>query len=326
MSAQQQKSQREAILFHWNNGVHKASEIYKITKIPISTIYDNIDRIKKNGTNEHARGYGRPKKITKSASCAIGQYVRRDPTITTRDITTKLENRDVKVSHMTVSRHLRQANYNYSLPRKTPMLNDKQRQARIDWAREYLNHDWKNTFFTDEMTFKLFRNTVRRWHKGPRPVRRVPKDRLKINAWGGFYIEGKSSLHCFTENMDADIYIEILREHIPEAKEMLGDDFFWQQDNDPKHNSHRARAFLVENVPKVLTWPSYSPDLNPIENIWGIVKREVEKRMPKNLAELEQFMVEEWNAVPESTLKYLIESMEARCLAVIENNGETIDY
>ena len=120
--------------------------------------------------------------------------------------------------------------------------------------------------------------------------------------------------------MNADFYIGILREHIPEVRVMLGDDFRWQQDNDPKHNSHRARAFLEENVPEVIDWPSYSPDLNPIENMWVIVKRNVEKRMPQNLAELEVFMVEEWNKVPDSTLKYLIESMRDRCLEVIEKN------
>jgi len=154
----------------------------------------------------------------------------------------------------------------------------------------------------------------------------MPKDRTKIKAWGGFYIGGKSSLFCFTEIMNAEFYIGILREHIPEVKEMLGDEFRWQQDNDLKHTSHRAMAFLRSQVPEIIDWPSYSPDLNPIENLWGIVKRNVERRMPKNLGELEQFMVEEWNKIPDSTLKYLVGSMRNRCREVLETNGETISY
>ena len=47
-----------------------------------------------------------------------------------------------------------------------------------------------------------------------------------------------------------------------------------------------------------MDWPSNSPDLNPIETLWVIVKRETERRMPKNLNELERIMVEEWNAIP----------------------------
>ena len=85
-------------------------------------------------------------------------------------------------------------------------------------------------------------------------------------------------------------------------------------------------AFLRENIPKIIDWPSYSPDLNPIENLWAIVKRNVEKRMPKNLGELERFMVDEWNKIPEETLKYLVNSMRNRCQEVLNENGETISY
>ena len=70
-----------------------------------------------------------------------------------------------------------------------------------------------------------------------------------------------------------------------------------------------------------MDWPSNSPDLNPIENLWGIVKNNVEMRMPKNLGELESFMEEEWNRIPESMLINLVGSMRRRCELIIENNG-----
>ena len=52
----------------------------------------------------------------------------------------------------------------------------------------------------------------------------------------------------------------------------------------------------------------------------------VEKRMPKNLGELERFMVDEWNKIPEESLKYLVNSMRNRCQEVLNENGETISY
>jgi len=75
-----------------------------------------------------------------------------------------------------------------------------------------------------------------------------------------------------------------------------------------------------------MDWPANSPDLNPIENLWNIVKRNVEKRMPKNQQDLSHFMVEEWNAIPKSMLINLVKSMKRRCELVIESNGERISY
>ena len=83
---------------------------------------------------------------------------------------------------------------------------------------------------------------------------------------------------------------------------------------------------FFRNVPKVIDWPSNSPDLNPIENLWNIVKRNVEKRMPKNCDELTEFMVEEWNSIPKTMLINLVNSMRDRCRLVIEKNGNRIPY
>jgi len=79
-------------------------------------------------------------------------------------------------------------------------------------------------------------------------------------------------------------------------------------------------------MPQVMDWPSNSPDLNPIENLWSIVKKSVERRMPKNLPELERFMVEEWNNIPNHVLINLAQSMKRRCELIIEKNGEHIPY
>jgi transposase len=326
MNTSKQERQRQTVLQLWNEGICNGAEIHRITKIPLSTVYDNIKKLNNTNTVSRKKGSGRPRKITGKFSKSLGQSIRRNTSIPTRTLARKLCQQGLEVSHMTVSRHLAAHGYKKSLPRATPMLTAAHKQKRIEWAQQHINDDWNKTLFSDETAFQLFRNTVKRWHKENRPIRPMPKDRAKIFAWGGFCVMGKTSLFCFRRIMNAEFYVEILENHIPEIDAMLSDHWRLQQDNDPKHTSRLAKAFLQNNVPEVMDWPSNSPDLNPIENLWAIVKGNVERRMPKNLTELERFMAEEWEAIPDAVLTNLAGSMKRRCELIIENNGERISY
>lgn len=326
MSTYDKENQRQTVLHFWKQGTREAKEIHSLTNIPLRTIYYNLQKIDKYGDVKHRGGNGRHKKLTADASRTVGQYIRRDPLISAGSIAKKLTKTGINISRSTVSRHLTTNGYKNSLPLCTPMLTSSHKENRVAWAKCHINDNWNKIVFTDETAFQLFQNTIKRWHKGARPTRPIPKDRRKIFAWGGFCRKGKTSLFCFRQIMDGKFYVEILDKHIPEINKLLGKRWQFQQDNDPKHTSRIAKEFLRENVPSVLDWPSNSPDLNPIENLWGIVKREVEKRMPENFEELEKFMVEEWNAIPQSVIINLIDSMKRRCEEVIEKGGERISY
>src|SRR6185312_3765691 len=202
------ETNRQAIQQLWDQGIRDAKEIQKRTGISISTVYDNIRKLKQSGTVQRIEGSGHPRKIEANASRALAQYVQRDSSISTRTLATRLYSSGVDISYRTVGRHLVRSGYQKSLPRATPMLTDNHKHQRVEWAQNHLNDDWENMLFSDETAFQLFQNTVERWHKGQLPTCHMPKDRTKILAWGGFCINGKTSLYCFSEIMNAEFYVD----------------------------------------------------------------------------------------------------------------------
>ena len=92
-------------------------------------------------------------------------------------------------------------------------------------------------------------------------------------------------------------------------------------DGAPSHTARAARALLQANRINVLPWPSLSPDLNPIEHIWGVIGQRGKSRVPLNIRDFERFVVEEWNGVAQLTLRNCIASMRIRCQAIMNANG-----
>ena len=222
MSSLTQNDKKISLLHFWNQGIRSVPELSRLTGLPIRTTRYNVNKLKENNTLEHRCGNGRKSKVDVNAAKAIGQYIRRDSSISLRGISNKLHSQGVDISYLSVGRYLNSRGYQKSRPIKTPMLTEKHKRDRIEWAQKHLKNNWKKTVFTDETAFQLFNNTISHWHNGPRPVRRIPKDRRKIFAWGGFSIKGKTSLFCFRNIMDAPFYVSILQKHIPEISEIIG--------------------------------------------------------------------------------------------------------
>ncbi len=126
--------------------------------------------------------------------------------------------------------------------------------------------------------------------------------------------------------MNSQMYCFILKEKMLPSLHALGRRALFQHDNDPKHTSKVTVGFLKKNRVKVIQWPSMYPDLNPIEHLWGILKRQVEHHSPSSIQSLKEVILEEWKKIDLAKCRQLVHSMPRRLGAVIKNHGGHTKY
>ena len=126
--------------------------------------------------------------------------------------------------------------------------------------------------------------------------------------------------------MNSNMYYEILQQIIIPSLQKLGCRAVFQHDNDPKHTSKMTIAFLKRLRVKVMNWPSMTPYLNPIEHLWGILKRKVEVCKVSNICQLRNVVMAEWKSIPVATCEALVNFMPRRVKAVLDNGGGHTKY
>ena len=137
---------------------------------------------------------------------------------------------------------------------------------------------------------------------------------------------GVGELYFIEGNMNSNMYCEILQQSMIPSLQKLGSRTVFQHDNDSKHTSKTTIALLGRLRVKVMDWPSMSPDLNPIEHLWGILKRKVEVCKVSNICQLCEVVMEELKSIPVATCEGLVNSMLSRVKAVLDNDGGHTKY
>ncbi len=137
--------------------------------------------------------------------------------------------------------------------------------------------------------------------------------------WGCMSAAGTGELQFLEGTMNANMYCDILKQSMIPSLRGLGRRAVFQHDNDPKHISKTLRV-------KVMDWPSMSQDLNPIEHLWGILKRKVEEHKVSNIHQLRDVLMEEWKRTSVATCEALVNSVPKRVKAMLENNWGHTKY
>ncbi len=188
--------------------------------------------------------------------------------------------------------HYSVKDWNPAAPCKVPLLKKAHVQALLKFDNDS-KENWVKVLWSDETKIKLFgiNSTRRVWRR--RNAAHDPKTTIKhgggnIMLWRGVSAKGTGQLHRIKGTMDH------LGQDIEATGALkMGRGWLFQHDNYPKHTAKATKEWLKNKHIKVLEWPSQSPDLNPIENMWRELKVRVTKHHPRSLNDLEKICKEE---------------------------------
>jgi len=148
-------------------------------------------------------------------------------------------------------------------------------------------------------------------------------------VWGAFSAAGKSKLAFLDGNQNSDDYQKTLESYLlPSVEAKHAEHWIFQQDGASIHTSKASRKWLRDHEIAVLDWVAKSPDLNPIENVWGVLARKVyaNSRHFNSVSELQKCVQEEWDDISPSFLKVLVEGMLRRFVSVLQRRGQKTKY
>lgn len=326
---------RQKIVEMFGRNVNQKS-ISELLDIPKSVVSRIIKRYQERGSVETAHRSGRPRKSSLRDDIRVFRTIKSNPFLSARQIQQEVL---PTVSSRTIQRRLVEKGMLSRRPAKKPLLKARHRQARLEFAQQHQHwtiSQWRNVLFSDESKFDLFKSDgmcrVRR-PKGQRLNPRYYKPTVKhgggsVMVWGCFSGHGVGPINRIEGIMDRFVYKDILKDvMLPYAEWEMPLLWSFQHDNDPKHASKIVKDFLQESQISVLKWPSQSPDINPIENLWEILDRKIRNlNTYSNKASLYDAIVNAWNSIPRETIDALINSMPRRCAEIIKNKGYAIKY
>ena len=197
--------------------------------------------------------------------------------------------------------------------------------TRLAFCKAYENHDPTTFIFSDEKCSDVNDHGGRyEWNIAGTQPSHLERDNFapKIMVWG-----------CIGHNVRKLVFLEGAVDHVQYQRSCLvphiplltrpGTKFV--QDGARCHIDHHVIKYLTgKGVDIVRDWPARSPDLNPIETMWAMIQRGVDKSAPINKEELKAFWLREWNAIPVEVVNDLVSSFHARLMACIAVEGRTL--
>ncbi len=309
------------IVEQYQKGVSQR-RIAKSLKLSSSTVHNIIQRFRESGTISVRKGQGQKTILDALDLRALRRHCITYRNATVMEITTWAQEYFQKtLSVNTIHRAIRRCRLKLYRSKKKPYLNMIQKRRCFLWAKAHLKWTvakWKTVLWSDESKFEVLFGKLRRHiirtkedKDNPSCYQRSVQKPASLMVWGCMSACGMGSLHIWKGTINAERYIQVLEQHMLPSRRRLfqGRPCIFQHDNARPHTASITTSWLRRRRIQVLKWPTSSPDLSHIENIWRIIKRKMRQRRPKTVEQLEACIRQEWDNIPIPKLEQLVSSV-----------------
>ena len=286
---------------------------------------------------------GRPRKTSPRTLNIIRRELDSNPRLTVRQIK---ENNPLLLSNVSYTavhnRIHKDLDFSHRTALKKPLVTHRQKRNRIKFANEkqlWSNAKWKKVLWSDESTFTVTGNRAGKVYRrpgsdpcDPKLICGTVKHPDSLMVWGCFSYYGAGKLIVLPKNetMNSEKYLMLLADNLHECFDkckLKADTGVFQQDGASCHTAKIITEYLdFVGIDYIKPWPGNSPDLNPIENLWAIIKYNLRGRDTSSLPKLEAEIRYIWHNLSKKLLWDLTLSLPIRLREVKERKGHSTKY